>query len=154
MKDFGQGVPASNFTLYGQAMAEIMVKALENAGPNLTRESLIEGAEAIRDWCCTVCMVPVNMSPTDHRPLEMEVYIRMENGKWVDVRRADQFRVHAGQGHRLQGPGESLSLPDEGVSRGTSGRLQGACADGMPAQRVRGTRIPSRSRSSSAVSSC
>ena len=56
MKQFGQGVPASNFTLYGQVMGELMVKALKNAGPNLTRESLEDGAEAIRDWCCSVCM--------------------------------------------------------------------------------------------------
>jgi ABC-type branched-subunit amino acid transport system substrate-binding protein len=83
MEQFGQGVPPSNFTLYGQVVAELMVKSLENAGPNLTRESLVEGAEAIRDWCCTLCVTPVNLSPTDHRPFEMEVYDRVENGKWV-----------------------------------------------------------------------
>jgi branched-chain amino acid transport system substrate-binding protein len=73
MKDFGHGVEASNFTLYGNSMAELMVKSLENAGPNLTRDSLIDGAEAIRDWCCSLCLMPVNLSPTDHRPSEMEV---------------------------------------------------------------------------------
>jgi ABC-type branched-subunit amino acid transport system substrate-binding protein len=83
MKEFGQGVEPSNFTLYGNSMAELMVKALENAGPNLTRESLIEGAENIRDFCCTFCMFPVNLSPTDHRPSEMEIYNKVENGKWV-----------------------------------------------------------------------
>jgi len=83
MKDFGNGVPESNFTLYGAFIGEMMVEALENAGPNLTRDSLIEGAEAIRDWCCSLCPMPVNMSPTDHRPTEMEVYNRVENGKWV-----------------------------------------------------------------------
>jgi branched-chain amino acid transport system substrate-binding protein len=83
MEEFGQGVPASNFTLYGQLVAELMVKALENAGPDLTRESLADGAEAIRDYCCSVCMVPVNLSPTDHRPFEIEVYDRVENGRWV-----------------------------------------------------------------------
>jgi ABC-type branched-subunit amino acid transport system substrate-binding protein len=83
MQQFGQGVPASNFTLYGQVVAELMVEALKNAGPNLTRESLEDGAEAIRDWCCSMCVVPVNLSPTDHRPFEMEVYDRVENGKWV-----------------------------------------------------------------------
>jgi branched-chain amino acid transport system substrate-binding protein len=83
MKDFGNGVPASNFTLYGAFIGEMMVKSLENAGPNLTRDSLINGAEAIRDWCCSLCPMPVNMSPTDHRPTEMEVYNKVENGKWV-----------------------------------------------------------------------
>jgi len=83
MEEFGQGVPASNFTLYGNSMAELMVKALENAGRDLTRESLVEGAENMRDFCCTFCLFPVNLSPDDHRPSEMEVYNRVENGGWV-----------------------------------------------------------------------
>ena len=44
---------------------------------------MIEGAEAIRDWCCQSCPMPINMGPTDHRPCEMEYYNRVENGKWV-----------------------------------------------------------------------
>ena len=32
MKDFGQGVEASNFTLYGAAVGEIMVKSLGERG--------------------------------------------------------------------------------------------------------------------------
>ena len=83
MEEFGHGVPVSNFTLYGQLVAETTVEALKNAGPNLTRESFLEGAEAIRDWCCSVCLTPVNMSPTDHRPFQIEIYIRVEDGKWV-----------------------------------------------------------------------
>jgi branched-chain amino acid transport system substrate-binding protein len=97
MQQFGQGVPASNFTLYGQVMAELMVKALENAGPNLTRESVEDGAEAIRDWCCSVCVVPVNLSPTDHRPFEVEVYNRVENGKWVEFGEPINFESTPGK---------------------------------------------------------
>jgi len=73
----------SNVTLYGQAIAELTVEALKNAGPDLTRDSLVEGAEAIRDFQCSVCMTPINLSPTDHRPFETEVYNRVEGGKWV-----------------------------------------------------------------------
>ncbi len=76
-------VPASNFTLYGAIIGELTVEALKNAGPNLTRDSFIEGAESIRDFTCSVCLVPVSMSPTDHRPFEIEVYNRVEDGKWV-----------------------------------------------------------------------
>jgi len=97
MKDFGHGVEASNFTLYGAAMAELMVKSLENAGPDLTRDSLIDGAEAIRDWCCTLCLTPVNMSPTDHRPFEIEVYNRVENGKWVTFGEPVDFESTPGE---------------------------------------------------------
>jgi len=97
MQQFGQGVPASNFTLYGQVMGELMVEALKNAGPNLTRESLEDGAEAIRDWCCSVCLVPVNLSPTDHRPFEVEVYNRVENGKWVEFGEPINFESTPGK---------------------------------------------------------
>ena len=83
METYGHGVPASNFTLYGAAIGELMVEALKNAGPDLTYDSLVEGAESIRNFQCSVCMTPVNMSPTDHRPYEIEVYNRVENGKWV-----------------------------------------------------------------------
>jgi len=97
MEQFGQGVPVSNLTLYGQLVAEMTVEALENAGPNLTRESLVEGAEAIRDWCCSVCLVPVNFSPTDHRPFEMEVYIRVEDAKWVEFGEPVNFESTPGK---------------------------------------------------------
>jgi ABC-type branched-subunit amino acid transport system substrate-binding protein len=83
MKQFAPNVSVSTLTVYGQIIAELTVKALENAGPNLTRESVVEGAEAIRDWCCSLCLYPVNLSPTDHRPFETIQPLRWENGKWV-----------------------------------------------------------------------
>ena len=113
IKDFGQGVEASNFTLYGAAMAELMVKSLENAGPNLTRDSLIDGAEAIRDWCCTLCLTPVNMSPTDHRPFEIEVYNRVENGKWVTFGDPVDFESTPGKVISCKNGGEPV-YADEG----------------------------------------
>jgi ABC-type branched-subunit amino acid transport system substrate-binding protein len=108
MQQFGQGVPASNFTLYGQVMAELMVEALKNAGPNLTRENLEDGAEAIRDWCCSVCIVPVNLSPTDHRPFEVEVYNRVENGKWVEFGEPINFESTPGKVIGCKAGGEPI----------------------------------------------
>jgi len=113
MEQFGQGVPASNLTLYGQLLAELMVKALENAGPNLTRESVVEGAEAIRDWCCSVCMVPVNLSPTDHRPFEIEVYNRVENGVWVEFGEPINFESTPGKVIGCKGVGEPIYADEE-----------------------------------------
>jgi hypothetical protein len=89
-------------------MAEIMVKGLQNAGQDLTRESLIEGLESIRDWCCTACMVPVNMSPTDHRPMEMEFYIRMEGGNWVPFGDPISFESTPGKVVGCKGMGEPI----------------------------------------------
>jgi branched-chain amino acid transport system substrate-binding protein len=78
-------VPASNFSLYGSSIAELMVEALKRAGPDLTRESLIEGAESIRGWMGSLSFegMPISLSPTDHRPVEAEIYNRVEDGKWI-----------------------------------------------------------------------
>ena len=83
MEKYGQGVPVSNFTEYGYIMAELTVEGLKRAGPNLTRETLVDAIESIKNYQCSLCMAPVSFSPTDHRPFEIEVYIRVENGKWV-----------------------------------------------------------------------
>jgi branched-chain amino acid transport system substrate-binding protein len=78
-------VPPSNFSLYGSSIAELMVEVLRRAGPDLTRESLIEGAEATRCWMGSLSFegLPISMSPTDHRPVEAEIYNRVEDGKWI-----------------------------------------------------------------------
>jgi branched-chain amino acid transport system substrate-binding protein len=114
MEEFGpEGVPVSNFTLYGHSMAEIMVKALENAGPDLTRESLVEGAEAIRDWCCSICTTPINLSPTDHRPSEMEYYIVVEDGEWVAFGDPVNFESTPGEVIGCEGMGEPIYADEE-----------------------------------------
>ena len=83
MAEYGGGALVSNFTLYGASIAEMTVEALKRAGPDLTRESFTHAAESIRDWTCSTCLTPINMSPTDHRPQEIEMYNRVEGGKWV-----------------------------------------------------------------------
>ena len=83
MKKYAPNVQPSNFTGYGAVIAELMVESLKRAGPDLTREKLVDAAESIRDWTCSVCLTPINMSPTDHRPFEVEMYNKVEGGKWV-----------------------------------------------------------------------
>ena len=83
MRQFAPDVKPSGITLYGMTVAELAVQALKNAGPDLTRESFIEGAEKIRDYCCTFCLVPVNLSPTDHAVGEALFFEKAVNGNWV-----------------------------------------------------------------------
>jgi len=83
VKKYAPNVDPSNFTLYGAITAELMVESLKRAGPDLTRENVCDAAETIRNWTCSVCMTPINMGPTDHRPFETEMYNRVEGGKWV-----------------------------------------------------------------------
>ena len=65
------GIPSANpsvLTLYAQYVAELMVKTLQDAGQDLTRESLVEAAESITDFTCSVCLFPLNLGPDDHDP--------------------------------------------------------------------------------------
>ncbi len=87
MKQFAPSVPPSSLTEYGISTAELVVQALKNAGPNLTRQSVVDGAEQIRGYCCIACIAPVNLSPTDHRPDEAEWPEQVVDGKWE--RRSD-----------------------------------------------------------------
>ncbi len=83
MEQYAPGIPVENFSEYGYAMAEVTVEGLKRAGPDLTREGLVDALEAMRGFMCSLCFEPISMSPTDHRPVEIEVYIRLEDGKWV-----------------------------------------------------------------------
>ena len=74
---------ANTLTILGQVTGELMVEALTLAGEDLTRESLIKGTEAIKDFLCSVCLVPVTMSSTDHDPFQGAFLIRAEDGRWV-----------------------------------------------------------------------
>jgi branched-chain amino acid transport system substrate-binding protein len=77
------GIEPNNFTVYGQSVAELTVEVLERAGRDLTRESLVEAAEQVRDFTCSVCEVPVTFGQNDHRGVEGVRLARAEGGQWV-----------------------------------------------------------------------
>jgi branched-chain amino acid transport system substrate-binding protein len=76
MAKYAPDVKPSNLTLVGAAISEGMVSVLTQAGPNLTRESFLDAAESACNFICSTCLVPVSTSPTDHRPTEVEIYVR------------------------------------------------------------------------------
>jgi ABC-type branched-subunit amino acid transport system substrate-binding protein len=82
MAKYAPGVELNNIVLYGYVMAELTVEGLKNAGPDLTRESFVQGLESIKQYQCSVCLAPITLSATDHRPLEIERYIKAVDGKW------------------------------------------------------------------------
>jgi branched-chain amino acid transport system substrate-binding protein len=108
MKQFAPNVPPSSLTEYGMTVAELFVQALKNAGPNLTRESIVEGAESIRDYCCLTCAVPGSLSPTDHRASETVWFERVENGKWVRFGDPVSFESTPGEVVACKGAGEPV----------------------------------------------
>jgi branched-chain amino acid transport system substrate-binding protein len=77
------GIEPNNWTVYGQSVAELTVEILERAGENLTRESLVEAAEGVRDFTCSVCAVPVTFGAGDRRAIEGVRLTRAEGGQWV-----------------------------------------------------------------------
>jgi ABC-type branched-subunit amino acid transport system substrate-binding protein len=77
------GVDVNNIAAYGYIIGELTVEGLKRAGPDLTVDSLVDGLESMRGYACSLCLAPVSFSPTDHRPFEIEVYTKVEDGKWV-----------------------------------------------------------------------
>ena len=76
MAKYGDGAALDNLTLVGLAVSESTVHALEQAGQDLTRSSFLDAAESSCNFYSSTSMVPSNTSPTDHRPLEAEVYVK------------------------------------------------------------------------------
>jgi branched-chain amino acid transport system substrate-binding protein len=76
MAKYGPGVTPTNLTLVGATVAEAMTQILKETGSDLTREKFLDTAESVCGWVCSTCMVPVTLSPTDHRTIEVEVYAR------------------------------------------------------------------------------
>ena len=82
MKMYAPNAEISNITLYGYIMGELTVEGLKRAGKDLTRESLVNALEGIRNFQCSVCLAPISFSLADHRPFEIEVYTKVVDGKW------------------------------------------------------------------------
>ena len=74
---------ANNLTIYGQMIGELVEEALNIAGKDLNRESLIEAVESINNFTCSVCLVPATMSAADHDPVQGVFVARVEGGRWV-----------------------------------------------------------------------
>jgi hypothetical protein len=84
LAEYAPEVEFNNLTLFGFAIGEFMVHILEENGPDLTRDSFLDTAESICGWMCSTCRAPVSMSPTDHRPTEVEVYVRATVDRTTD----------------------------------------------------------------------
>ncbi len=83
MAEYGGGAETTNLSLFGQSLAELTVKVFDDAGPDINRRSVIAAAEQVRDFVCSVCLGPINLSPTDHRPIETFSLAIAEGDDWV-----------------------------------------------------------------------
>lgn len=84
MADYGPAdVAPTNLSLYGMSVAELAVEVLTQAGENLNRRSVIAAGEAIQNFTCSVCLTPIFLSDTDHRPMEGLQFAAAEGANWV-----------------------------------------------------------------------
>jgi len=59
------------------------VKAIENAGPELTTQKLVEGMEKIRNYQDIFGGPPQGFSATEHVSSHGSAIYRVEKGRWV-----------------------------------------------------------------------
>ena len=78
------GPQPSNYSLYGQALAETVVKVLSDTCGDLTREGLIRAAESLRGFHPSVLLegIDVNLSPSDHYAVQALQMHRAVGGRW------------------------------------------------------------------------
>jgi len=81
MAKYAPGVKPTNLTLTGASIAEGITNILRNAGRDLTREKFLDAAESTCKWEAPAGLAPSSMSPTDHRPIEVEEYVRATTDK-------------------------------------------------------------------------
>jgi len=78
------GPQPSNYSLYGQALAETVVKVLSDTCGDLTREGLMRAAESLRGFHASVLLegIDINLSPSDHYAVQALQMHRAVSGHW------------------------------------------------------------------------
>ncbi len=72
----------SAYNIFAYAGAKIMVGALQKAGRDLTRASLLKALEEMKDFD-TGLTAPVSFSPTEHMGLRQAIMLQVRGGKFV-----------------------------------------------------------------------
>lgn len=67
----------------GQVIIDLTMKAIENAGPDLTTQTLVRGMEKIRGYHDIFGGPPQGFSATEHVSSHESVIYRVEKGRWV-----------------------------------------------------------------------
>lgn len=76
------------FSMLGYGAAQLMVRGLEAAGPDLTHESFIKGMESL-SYTDELAGVDITYGPDDHRGADKVYVSAVEGGTWKKVHEAD-----------------------------------------------------------------
>ena len=84
MQEYG-GPSPTNFTIFGQTVAEVAVEALKRSCDNLTRDGFMEALESIQDFHSDLMLDGVNVSFSDNDHIGLQtgrmLRVSVENGK-------------------------------------------------------------------------
>jgi ABC-type branched-subunit amino acid transport system substrate-binding protein len=83
-KDFPEGNKLDGSVVVGYGVAQTMVKVLQMAGDNLTRENIMKQAANLQDFRTEVLLpgIKINTSPTDFAPISSLQLMRFKGEKW------------------------------------------------------------------------
>jgi branched-chain amino acid transport system substrate-binding protein len=73
------------FVVYAYAIAQTMVKVLEQCGNNLTRANVMQQASNLKDFKPDMLLpgLAVNTSPSDFAPIKDMLTVRLQGERWV-----------------------------------------------------------------------
>ncbi|MBF0278537.1 MAG: ABC transporter substrate-binding protein [SAR324 cluster bacterium] len=89
LREYDPELTINRWTIYGQAVAELMVEILYRSGRNLTRQSVIGTAEDLDQWN-GVLSPPITLSAQNHQAITKLRITRVQSGKfetisdWID----------------------------------------------------------------------
>jgi ABC-type branched-subunit amino acid transport system substrate-binding protein len=83
-KDFPEGDKLDNGTVVGFAVAQTLVKVLQQCGDDLTRENVMKQAANLKDFRTEMLLpgIMINTSPTDFAPISQLQLMRFKGEKW------------------------------------------------------------------------
>ncbi len=85
LRDYDPGAPFDGNTEVGVAIGFTMLQALQKAGPDLTRQSLINAVENDGSSFVTPGLVPLNYSKSDHYGYSGSEVVKYQNGAFTPV---------------------------------------------------------------------
>lgn len=67
----------------GYTAAQLVLLALDRAGPNLTTDSFITGIESIKDYHDIFGSPPLSFGPNEHHGSNQSFLSVVRNGRWI-----------------------------------------------------------------------
>ncbi|WP_417519290.1 ABC transporter substrate-binding protein [Minwuia sp.] len=83
-KYYPDGDKTDAFTAFGWSACNTMIKVLEQAGDDLSRENIMKQAANLKDYRAPMLLpgVMINTSPTDYYPIEQWQLMKLEGEGW------------------------------------------------------------------------